>query len=461
MYKFTYFLLVLFFVSCASSKNVQTIQGNLTEVQLDEIDSYVHIPIKINISSYLKEADKSVPMNLVGGEDPCEGMAYQYTFDRNPIQLSGLQNKFTLGITGKYGLKVSYCPKCSGVLSDNSCITPRFNGSCGINEEKRKIEIDYLSELKISNSYKLSSSTKISDIRTIDRCEFTFLKYDVTQKVIDQVKKPLMDIATEIDKSIAKIDLKSSLEALWGQLNTPIPVESYGSIYFHASELALSKMDLQKNSLNFFLSIQAKPELHLVPLPAYRASKLPALSAYIPKEGFQLHVQAFAPYDSLSNLLNKELKGKKIDLKGNELIIENTRISGSDAGKLAIEVRFSGSKKGTFIVEGTPTLDSNKKRISMPDLNFDIKSKNALLKTAKWLFSAKITSVIKEAAQFDYAQILLEVRKELEKNLNRDLEENIQLKGKVKEADLLLILPESNRLRLQMLVNGQLSVTIP
>ena len=165
-------------------------------------------------------------------------------------------------------------------------------------------------------------------------------------------------------------------------------------------------------------------------------------------------------YNDLTVLMNNKLAGKSFDVKGKQIIINSIQISGLGNSKIALKLDFKGSKKGVAYLVGTPVFDSAKNIITIPDLAFDLKSRNILLKLANWLLNDKISSKIKVAANFDLSPILLQAKNNLQTQLNRNLTDHIQMTGTVNSLVIQKIYTSLDSLLIRVLSNGEIGVRV-
>jgi hypothetical protein len=188
------------------------------------------------------------------------------------------------------------------------------------------------------------------------------------------------------------------------------------------------------------------------------ASSLPKLSNHKNSNGFDIALDIISNYDSLSAIFTREIKDQKVVIKNNEVIFNQVKVYGANKNQLNIEVTFSGKKKGVLYLTGTPVFDTEKQIISFPDLQFDIRTKSALLKSAKWLFSDKITEMMRESSTFDLKPQLDEMKKMLEEELNTDIADGVKLKAAVQSLKLTGIYPASDKLILRVSTKGTLKL---
>ncbi|MFN5911547.1 MAG: DUF4403 family protein, partial [Bacteroidota bacterium] len=172
----------------------------------------------------------------------------------------------------------------------------------------------------------------------------------------------------------------------------------------------------------------------------------------------EVNLDIKAGYDSLTTILSKEIAGKSVEVKNNMVIFDSIRIESAAGNKLNIRVNFSGKKKGTLFLVGTPTFDVENQVISFPDLEFDIKTKNALLKSAEWIFSSRITDLFRQQAHFDLKPQLMRLKEDLNKEINREIAEKIFLNGKIDAMSVEGIYPSGNTLIIRASAVGNLSL---
>ena len=74
-----------------SCKTIQPVQPNqlvLNKPQLEQVESSVTLPIKLNLKPYFSQVEKSLDLTFKGQDQQCEGISYDYYFERSPIEFS-------------------------------------------------------------------------------------------------------------------------------------------------------------------------------------------------------------------------------------------------------------------------------------------------------------------------------------------------------------------------------------
>ncbi|MGV3631542.1 MAG: DUF4403 family protein [Bacteroidota bacterium] len=461
----------LFILSLLLLTSCKTIAPPAPEIQVGTYTppvqevSLLTIPVEMEMKSYFQEADKSVPYEFSGSHQQCEDVSYAYKFIRNPIRIEGNPKKadpLEVGITidGSYSLNLNYCVKCSDLFSNSpACLTPRIYASCGIGEPMRKIKVEYETAIELQPDFKLDARTRLKDVVPKDKCQITVFSYDATSQVIKEVKGALKDVSKEIDRGIEDLEIRGEVNKIWQSFVQPISLNGYGFLNVNPEKIGVGNLRLKDTRLSFETVIEAFPTVTSSKSTA-PPKILPDLSPIRHDEGFNINLDLMAGYDSLSAILNRELNGKTVQIKRNKITFRDAKIFGAANQQLSIEVSFTGSKSGKLFFLGTPKFNDSLQEISFPDLTFELETKNALLRSAKWLFNDKITNVMRGYAKFNMTDILKNASQKLEQQLNRKIDENIYIKGSMNEVRVKKIFPDVNKLIIQSNLRGKLYVII-
>lgn len=444
----------------------KSIEPVVPETQLEKVpeistrESTLSLPIKVDLQPYLNQTEKSLPRTFSGKEEHCEGVSYSYKFTREPIQFSGKGEYLSYDVDGKYLLNLNYCPDCTSLFdSKGTCVIPRIYASCGVGEPMRRVSVAYTTQFKISPDFKFKTSTQLTKFHTIDPCEITVFSYDATDKLRKEVTTVLKDLEKDIDQQIAAINIRSEIEEVWELLATPTSLGQYGFFTAYPKAVSLSEIRFDKKVAHLDVNLTFTPKIS-THQPEIVIPKLPNLSEHKAHNGFNIDVDIVAGYDSLSSILTNELKGKSVTIKNNQVIFTAIEIHGASNKQLNLKVDFEGKRQGTLYLVGTPVFDSAAQKIYFPDLTFDLKTKDALLKSAKWMFNSKITNMLREFAVFDLTPHLDEMKQMLQKEMNRELKKGVKLFGNVNELRLVGMYPQLNQLIIRINSTGDLKLSM-
>ena len=128
---------------------------------------------------------------------------------------------------------------------------------------------------------------------------------------------------------------------------------------------------------------------------------------------------------------------------------------------MVVEATVSGSIKGKLYFMGKPYYDAEKSAIAIRNLDFELKTKNALLKTADWIAHGTIAKMIGEKMVFPLKDNIDQIKELIQQNItNKEVADNVIINGNLDDLtiDEILMTPES--IKLPVIFKGKLSVKL-
>jgi len=449
----------------AVSYSCRSIEASLPDVENIELEGFtpkesvMNIELQVNLDPMLRIVESSTPKEFRGAQKVCEGVSYDYHFRRDPFKFSTSSNEVKYTLNGDFSLDLTYCPLCVTVLGHSSCTIPRIYGSCGINEPRIRYSMTYGTSLKLNKNYSISSTTELKNFSIKDPCEITFINYDVTNKVKEEIQKELQAMEEEIDKEISQIDLKRKVDSLWRELCKPLKIASYGFLNINPKRITISDIKYQNKIAKFSLNLFFAPFISTEEEENTTAN-LDDMPVHQEVNGFDITADFKASYDSLSSVLKKEFYNYEILINRKEFVIKDLGIVGAIGAKLVFKVVFEGHRKGTFYLIGTPVLDEKKQLLSFNDIDFEFKTKSLLLKSAQWLMSKNVINKIKEKATIDLSQHLELIKTSLKNKLNGEVINGIDAETSISDLRILNLLLSSNYITIRTSITGNLKIRI-
>jgi len=276
--------------------------------------------------------------------------------------------------------------------------------------------------------------------------------------------KDELDLAKKaIEDSFGVVDLKPQVQQIWNKLNVSYSLYGLGWLKINPQKIRLTSLVARNDSLNIFLGMTAKPVISFEKTTDFM-TLAPNLDNSISKQGFNIFLDAILNYDSLSNIINAQLRGKEFDLsKGKSkkvLVVEDCRIYGTGNEKLIIKMAFSGSNSGIAYFTGKPFYDATKKMIEVRDLDFDVKTKSLLLKSADWLFNKRITNEIARVSRFDLSNYIDTAKILINKQLNTEWIKGVKSIGSINDLKISGFYPLTDYFIIRSNANGELMIKV-
>src|SRR5689334_16975525 len=433
------FACLLTLISCSKKIIPDKPSFGKTDFKMDSLpESEINIPIQVNLKSIYRMAEKTVDTvftspNWPNGwvQDECD-TRYKYTFRRGPLQMRTAGSSLLLGFTGYYRTIGS-----TRVCVNGTALSPWTPSCrCGYDEGERKVNVSFQNSVSISPDLKAKLSIKRLEPQAIDKCNVCFWGQDITTDVMNGLKEELDAAKTDMEKNFGSYDLRPKFQQVWDQLNKVYNLYSLGWLQINPSKIRINSLFARNDSLSIYLGLSARPLISFEK-PQEHLTVVPNITDFSDRSGFNIFLDAVLNYDSLSNIVSSQLKDKRFDLTSSKyIIVKDCMLYGMDNETLVIKVNFEGSEKGIFYLTGKPAFDASTRVIELRDLDFDIRSKNTLLKTAAWLFNKRIVNELKKYSRFDLTSYITTAVSAINQQLNKEWIKGIQSSGKMDEIKI-------------------------
>ena len=448
--------LLLLLSACGSIKPQAPVAANQTVAvkPLPPITSNIHIPIKVEMKPFFKMADDAFEKDFKGNDKPCSGLRYDYKVKREPLQVSGKGKTVMLDLDLAYGFKGEYCAGCLF----ETCVNPPIPFSCGWTEKLRRANVKLSTDIEILPNYQLKSVSRFTDVKTIDPCEVTFANININSILMGQLKPQLSTFAGMIDKEVAKQSLKPYIIPVWNALQEAIKIDMVGYLKFQPNQLSIGEINMNGSQLSFSVGLKAAPTISSSPAEN-KTMALPNLSSYQKSNGFEVYTDLFLNYDSLSGQVYNTIKNETFVMGGKKIQVTYLKLFPAKE-KLGVEVGFTGSNKGVFYLLGVPEFNAKTSQLRLKQVEYDIATKNVLIKSAKWMLDETIRKKLEQQMVFDVSDLVKLTQESINASLNQKMEYGVRLQGKLGSLDLVDYSIQPNALVVRSITKGDLKVFI-
>jgi len=435
-------------------------------IKIDSLpESQIDIPIQINLKPIYALAEKNVDTVFTSPNYP-DGWVqsdcatrYKYHFRRSPLTMSMKGTTLNLAFMGYYQIVGSTRACVSGAV-----LSPWTPGCrCGFDEPERRVTVSFTNTFQLQPNYILNSKIVRNEPKAIDKCSVCFWGQDITTEVIKGLKEELDDSKKSMDSAYGNFNLRPYMQQAWNMLNDVYSIPNVGYFSLHPKKIRMENISAKNDLLNINIGISASPVVSFEKSNAL-PSPVPNLTNANNPGGFNIYLEAALQYDSLSNVLNGYMVNKQFDVGEGifqkHIIVQHTAVSGDGEGNMNIRVDFTGSFDGTAYFVGKPVYNEEKKTIEVQDLDYDLKTKNLLLKTAKWFFNKKIISELKNYTSFDLSQYYDTAKVSLNSWLNREWTKGISGNGSVTDLKLTSVYALPQHLLIRSNCVGKLNVIV-
>ena len=429
--------------------------------------SEIDIPIKVNLKPLYQLAEKNVQQVYTSPGYPVDYVInncdtkYMYRFKRGPLVMHAEANTIQLGFTGFY--KIAGAQRlCAGIAGNRVALSPWSPlCTCGLNDGDRKVEIGFKTSLALVSNYRVQARIETLEPRAIDKCAVCLWNADITQTVMSQIKEQLTESQIAMQDSLNRLNLRPQFQKLWDRLNENQNLNGLGYLKVNPQKIRLSNFFVHQDTLQLSAGISAQPVISLEKTPVVK-TVIPDISDFNQRSGFSIFVDAIMNYDSLSRMITSQIKGKRIDLEQVHkfIVIEECSIYGVTGDKLIFKLNFNGTEKGILYLTGKPLLNKEAGKLEIREIDYDLKTRSLLVKSAKWLFSKRITSELRKYSSFDLKNYESPLLDKINHSLNGEPIKGIQLSGNVESIHAIAVYPTLERLIVRCSAKGRLEILV-
>jgi hypothetical protein len=139
----------------------------------------------------------------------------------------------------------------------------------------------------------------------------------------------------------------------------------------------------------------------------------------------------------VSAFLQEEVGGTEFERRGRMVRLDSVRVFGVGGGRLAVEVLTSGDVVSRLFLTGTPELDPATGVFSIPDLDYDVRTRSVLIATLAWLGNSTVRDLLRQRASWPATPAVDWLEDRLMEGLNRNLSDELRVSGAVEGIKIL------------------------
>ena len=424
-------------------------------------ESELYLPVKVVIKPFLGHAESLAPRELTSTGWPeyfqtgCD-FRYKYRFIRSAFQFNCVNNRVQVNMSGVYQIAGS-----KTVCAMGQPVYPWVGGSCGFgNEPMRKVNITLRSDLQFTPDYRLRTVTRAEKVQAVDRCLVTLFKTDVTQQVLDSIAASINAFGQSVDAMVSGINFDDYLQPIAEKAGKKIPLSTYGYMKLNASAVRLGAVNYSGDTLRFTAGVSCYPEVSSDSINYSVTRHLPPLTGTTSGNGFNLTANAKYDYTTIDTLLTKTLRNREFEVKGEKIRIVSVNVRGLDGYKVEFRIQFTGTKRGTLFLKGTPELDTALQVLSVPDLEYDLNSSSLALQLGKTFFSRKILENLRNQARINVTELYTKNKSRIDSQFNRVITDGVTLQGSTQGLKLTGLVINRDNVQVQANLKGNAGLVI-
>ena len=283
--------------------------------------------------------------------------------------------------------------------------------------------------------------------------------------MVESITQPVQNLLAPIidNKVNDSVQLKGKVAKLWQTAFSPMLISKEFSAWLklNPERVVLTPILATDNQILLTIGVITGAEITVGPKPvATPVRALPPvqqLSAFDKSFNIQLAADVF--FADLVNALNPVLLDKTF---GNDkkITIKSFSLKGEE-GRLVVVLTTTGDFDGQLTVVAKPVYNPTNNSLAFENVDFDTRNAGWLISTGSWLFSSTIRGTIKSKLDASVVEQLEKARFKASSALSSvQIAEHVKLTGAVKSLSLGAASVLTDRLSVQVVVQGESSVSL-
>ena len=328
-----------------------------------------------------------------------------------------------------------------------------------------QIILRYKTKLSINRDWSIKTITKSDGYIWTKKPAVRIGGIDIPMTLIANLFLPyhLQSFSRQIDEVVAKsFDFRGFAEEGWRLLFNPFKIPDSYNAWLSITPYSVALLPVQglAGHVGFAVAITSDVECLLDNIPSSgKVTALPNIQQMkSPSDTFKINLLTDFPYETINRMIVDEIGDSTFVFGARRIKFETFRVYGTNE-KMAVEATVTGSIKGTLYFTGIPYFHSEDTTLRIKDLKFDIKTRNLVMSSAKWLFSGKIERMIARSIAIPFKSNISETEQQISRFFNHySLGYGCELNGKLTGTSVsdLYLSPES--VKANVVFSGNLSL---
>ncbi len=276
-------------------------------------------------------------------------------------------------------------------------------------------------------------------------------------------------LAETLDKQITQsFQIRPQVEEAWNIMQKPVSIVSqYGTwwVKLTPQSVEMTPFTTSGDVLKANIGVQSIAEVVAGSngqTPTFRPNTtLPQFKmGYNDTDDFGVNLTTDISFAEAEQIAKNLVVGQVFNPGGKTIRIDNLQVFAQN-DKMVVNTKFTGDYTGSLYLIGTPKFDAQKNTIYLDNVDYDLQTKDFLLKSAKWLFDKTILKKMKEACVFPLDANVLAFKMMMNDQLkNYRMNPNVSIKGAVEDIKVTDIQLQKDKIKIWVTSKGKLNLDV-
>ncbi len=400
------------------------------EIQNEKHLSVLNVPVEIPVAEIEKQINNQIKGLIYDDnsyEDEGNDNLKAKVWKISPIKVVAIDSSFLFEVPLKIWVSAGYKISPLGVTMS------------GYKDTEFSIRIRLISKIGIMPSWQIKSETYVDSYDWISEPNIRVAGINIPIKgmVSRMLNKNFEKITDAIDEQVASnLELKKNAELAWNIARQPVMLaKEYDTwLVIRPTGVEMTPLLAKKNILRSVIGIKGYTQtITSAVKPAVApAQKLPDLRIVDKvQDDFKIGLISLVSYEDAARLATKQFTGEKFSFLGGKYHVEVTSIEMyGQNDRLVIKAGLKGSISGDIYLKGIPYYDPATQQLSLKSLDYDLDTKNSIVRTAGWLLQGQFSRMMEKRMVFPVGGQIADAKSTIQKTLaNYKVTEGVVVKG--------------------------------
>lgn len=400
------------------------------EIQNEKHLSVLNLPVEIPVSEIEAQINAQIKGLIYDDnsyEDDNNDNLKAKVWKISPIKVVAIDSSFLFEVPLKIWVSAGYK------------VNPLGMTLSGYKDTEFSIRIRLISKIGITPSWQIKSETYVDSYDWISEPSIRVAGISIPIKgmVSRMLNKNFDKITEAIDGQVASnLELKKHAELAWNIARQPVMLAKEYDTWLVVVPTGVEMTPLlsKNNILRSVIGIKGYTQtITSATKPATApAQKLPDLRIVDKvKDDFKIGLISLVSYEDAARLATRQFAGEKFSFLGGKYNVEVSSIEMyGQNDRLVIKAGLKGSISGDIYLKGVPYYDPVTQQLSLKGLDYDLETKNTIVRTAGWLLQGQFSRMMEKRMVFPVGSQIADAKNTIQKTLsNYKVTDGVVVKG--------------------------------
>ncbi|WP_342083334.1 DUF4403 family protein [Dyadobacter sp. OTU695] len=400
------------------------------EIQNEKHLSVLNVPVEIPVAEIEKQINNQIKGLIYDDnsyEDDNNDNLKAKVWKISPIKVVAIDSSFLFEVPLKIWVSAGYK------------VSPLGMTMSGYKDTEFSIRIRLISKIGITPSWQIKSETYVDSYDWLSEPNIRVAGINIPIKgmVSRMLNKNFDKITGAIDEQVASnLELKKNAELAWNIARQPVMLaKEYDTwLVIVPTGVEMTPLLAKNNILRSVIGIKGYTQTvtSAVKPAVAPLQKLPDLRIVDKvQDDFKIGLISLVSYEDAAKLATKQFAGEKFSFLSGKYNVEVTSVEMyGQNDRLVIKAGLKGSISGDIYLKGIPYYDPVTQQLSLKGLDYDLDTKNTIVRTAGWLLQGQFSRMMEKRMVFPVGDQIADAKNTIQKALaNYKVTEGVVVKG--------------------------------